>query len=229
MLQRLGLVFLRAALSLIAVLALAGCMVGQKGNVNFSDAPVNEEHGSNSPYGVVVIGIRTEDGTPSYGSLIGRRTQNLSLLWQQIDPETGDLGAIGRESFETHRGICRNHPACNDEDYTQIQYNLIKVTPAHYVLNAVKIQAQSYLLFLEGESSLLYDNNPLSLYRNKRVPGFEIKPGEIVYIGNYVFNATGEFAEFLRIESDPAEAQAALALYPDVRGDLTLRVPELTQ
>ena len=218
-----------SGLLLLLTLILASCS-NPKDAVNYISAPATVEHGPTSENAIVVMGIRTEDGNPNSHSLFGINA-HLGLTWRQVNLETGEfirdrVGLNDRADFESARFSCYGHPACNHGDYTQIQYNLLKVRPGHYLLELISKSRLRITLMVPEEKSLIYENSPGGLYEKNLVPGFEIGPGEIVYIGNYILNALGEFPELLRIESNPEEARQNLRLYPGVSGEMVVRVPE---
>ena len=229
MLQRRSKTFTRIALGFLLAVLLASCS-NPKDTVNYLSAPATVEHDPTSETAIVVMGIRTEDGNPNQGSLFGINSL-LGLVWRKVDLETGQFiydreFLNDRADFQSSRYSCGAHPACNRSDYTQIQYNLIKVTPGHYLMEKIHKQHQFITLMVPQEKSLIYENSPGALYKEGLVPGFEIRAGEIVYVGNYVLNALGEFPELLRIESNPEEARLDLPLYPNVSGEMVVRVPE---
>ena len=222
--------FCRIFLGLLLALFLASCS-NPKNAVNWTDAPATVEHDSTSETGIVVIGIRAQDGNPNSESLIGLNA-SIGLNWRLVDLESGKLEhdtvfLNDRADFTTKRFTCHGQPACNYNDYTEMQYNLVKVWPGHYLLKHIAHQNIRFTNMVPYEESLLFDTNPAALYEKKLVPGFEIKPGEIVYIGNYILNVLGDFPELVRIESNPEEARQTLALYPGVSGEMVVRVPEI--
>lgn len=216
-------------LVLLLAVFLASCS-NPKETVNFLSAPATVEHDPTSETAIVVLGIRTQDGNPNEGSLFGVN-EILSLIWRQVDLETGQFiydpqFLNDRGDFKTSRYSCYGHPNCNRGDYTQIQYNLVKVRPGHYLLQSLHKGDFRITLMVPQEKSLIYENSPGAIYKEGLAPGFEIRAGEIVYIGNYILNGLGEFAELVRIESNPEEARQDLPLYPNVSGEMLVRVPE---
>lgn len=218
-----------SGLLLLLTLVLASCGT-PKDAVNYRAAPATVEHDPTSENAIVVMGIRTEDGNPNQDSLLGVNAR-LSTRWRRIDLETGEFMydqqfIHDRAAFKSDRFMCYGHPACNHSDYTQIQYNLVKIRPGHYLLQSLSKDGVRTTLMVPIERSLIYENSPGGLYEKNLIPGFEIRSGEIVYIGNYILNALGEFPELLRIESTPEEARQNLRLYPGVSGEMVVRIPE---
>ena len=221
----------RALASAIIALAVASCANITDG-INDSEAPVNVTHSPNDPTGLAVMGTRTEDGTPQAFGLFGANYRPIHFFWLEYDPESGQIASRAFNdrsrdiNFEVTRGFCFNRPACNDDDYTQAEHVLIKLHPGLYILSSIRID-NKILQVSPVERSLLYDNNPVALYEAGLIPGFEIKAGEIVYVGDIILNATGEFPELLRVDSNPEQARAVLPLYPNVSGEMVVRVSEL--
>ena len=221
----------RALAAAVLALAVAGCVNTMDG-INDREAPVNVTHSPGAPTGLAVIGTRTEDGTPQAFGPLGPNYRPINFFWVEFDPESGQYASRAFKdrtrdtNFEMTRGFCRGRPACNREDYTQAEHVLVKLHPGLYILSSIRID-NKMLSVLPSERSLLYDNSPVALYEAGLIPGFEIKAGEIVYIGDIILNATGEFPELLRIDSNPEQARAILPLYPNVSGEMVVRVSEL--
>lgn len=221
----------RALAAAVLALAVTGC-VNTTDGINDREAPATVTHNPGAPTGLAVIGTRTEDGTPQSFGLFGANYRPIHFFWVEFDPETGQYASRAFKdrtrdtTFKFTRGWCFDRPACKDEDYTQAEHILVKLHPGLYILSTINID-NHYLSVLPSESSLLYNNNPVALYEAGLIPGFEIKAGEIVYIGDIILNATGEFPELLRIDSNPEQARAVLPLYPNVSGEMVVRVSEL--
>ena len=221
----------RALASAVIALAMAGCVSTTDG-INDREAPVSVVHSPDAPTGLAVIGTRTEDGTPQAFGLFGANYRPINFFWVEFDPESGQIASRAFNdrsrdiNFTFTRGFCGNRPACNREDYTQAEHFLVKLHPGLYILSSITID-NKMLSVVPSERSLLYDNSPVTLYKAGLIPGFEIKAGEILYIGDIILNATGEFPELLRIDSNPEQARAVLPLYPNVSGEMVVRVSEL--
>jgi hypothetical protein len=83
-----------------------------------------------------------------------------------------------------------------------VQYHALLVPPGTYVMKSVSIwhPAQTTVICLSQGTA-----------------GFELKPGEIIYVGNIALNR-GE--DVVRTGFDDAAAVAALQEYPNVQGEL---------
>ena len=215
---------------LALALLLVGCKTTSPPGLKVAGADV--QHGSESANGLVLVGIRTNDGNPLYWSIGFRLTGAVEVYWRRFDPETDSLLRGRSNLYRSFRHWCSkygNHPACNDDDYTQVQYNLSEVVPGRYLLESVRVTEKTGASYLSAERSLFSENSPNKRFASGVHPGFEVKPGEVVYIGDYVFDVNGEHAKFLRVESNPEQARAALALYPNVQGEMLVRVPEKSE
>ncbi len=221
----------RALAAAVLALAVTGCASTLDG-INDTEAPVNVTHSPDAPTGLAVMGTRTEDGTPEEFGLIGRNFRPIFFVWREFDPITKQSASRAFDDrtrdtvFVVRRGLCFNRPACNDEDYTQAEHVLVKLHPGLYILSWIRIDNR-VLNVVPSEGSLLYDTNPVALYEAGLIPGFEIKAGEIVYVGDIILNATGDFPELLRVDSNAEQARAILPLYPNVSGEMVVRVSEL--
>ncbi len=184
-----------------------------------------------SPYGLVVVGIRTREETPQISTLGLKSSSSVELTWRQFDYESDRVLFArnlysGRYQITTGRYRCylyRNHPGCQDEDYTSVQYNLLRVQPGHYLFQSMRVGSNRDVALLPRHQGFLHEGSATATYELGLLPGFEIAAGEIVYIGDYVVSVTGERPRLVGLGSTPDGARQALAAYPNVDGEMRLQ------
>ena len=184
-----------------------------------------------SPYGLVVVGIRTREETPQISALGVNLSRSVELTWRQFDYES-DRVLFARNphsrqyQIATGRYRCYlylNHPGCQDEDYTAVQYNLLRVQPGHFLFQSMRVGSDRDVALLPRHQSFLHEGSAIATYELGLLPGFQVAAGEIVYIGDYVVSVTGERPHLLGLESTPDGARQALAAYPNVNGEMRLQ------
>ncbi|MCG8475026.1 MAG: hypothetical protein MI784_06085, partial [Cytophagales bacterium] len=94
---------LASLICLAFVVLLAGCKLNDPGLfVSGTEA----QHSPESQNGLVLVGIRTNDGNPLYWSIGFRLTGEVEVNWRRFDPETDRLLYAAGNRFRSYRHWC---------------------------------------------------------------------------------------------------------------------------
>jgi hypothetical protein len=80
--------------------------------------------------------------------------------------------------------------------------------------------------FASATDSQLTDETLESKLKSGRIPNFQLKRGEIIYVGNFYFDVPyheEKMPRFIRYEIDETAARAYLAKNPTIKGEMTTR------
>jgi hypothetical protein len=186
--------FSRAA-AILALVTLAGCAGGPRHQVT-----PQTSFDAGSADGLVVIGMK---GTgPRITNAIGLEAAypGFSLTWVRTEQNAdGMWGAFVTVPRLANIGNIRD-----------VNYTAYTVPPARYFLNSITVVQTS---------GNVITTRRITLRRNPAL-GFEVKAGEIAYIGDFAIDAIGAPPQIEPIGHNDQAAAAAVKLYGKLKGDL---------
>jgi hypothetical protein len=187
--------FNRAVVVILALIALAGCASGPR-----HQATPQTSFDAQSADGLVVIGMK---GTgPRITNAIGLETAypGFSLTWIRTEKNADGMW----DAFVTVPRLA------NIGNVRDLNYTAYTVPPGRSFLNSVTVVQTS---------GNLITTRRITLRRDPAI-GFEVKAGEIAYIGDMAIDAIGSPPQIERAGHDDQAAAAAIKLYGKLKGDL---------
>ena len=177
---------------------------------------------TNSATGVVIVGIRNIEDINGDG-LFGDINQNWNVIWSRFDP-TSLFFHVPYENVRGYRLGCGLEDfalGCN-EDHSQVQYLALVATPGHYALREV-VLGLSHTIYASNGGSLIASNSLRQLLPAKRIPWFSIEAGEIIYIGDYVFDTKESPVKLVSIERSDEDVKQVRHKIPGLQGEIKYR------
>lgn len=207
-----GLIDTAKKLSICCVLALglAGCAQSISKTVEFT---------AESKSAIVVWGLYGDEQQRAYYGLWG--------YWSRIGPKDAGDSSSKADSFFTARRMCVLGPDCP----TTKEWFVHEVNPGKYAFVRTLL-TNGYFKYpnlygpIEWHNVFMQDMKKLDQNRewhNRFVHSFEVKAGEIVYIGDMIFNLAGfpnPQPVFFRNEE---AAKKKLATFKNIRGNMVYR------
>jgi hypothetical protein len=191
----LSLKIVNRAVAILAVIALAACVGGSR-----HQATPQTSFDTQSTDGLVVVGMK---GTgPRITNTIGLEIAypGFSLTWIRTEK---DAEGMWRSFVAVPR-------LANIGNIRDLNYTAYTVPPGRY--------------FLSGLTAVQTAGNLITTRRItlKRDPGlgFEVKAGEMVYVGDFSIDALGAPPRIENYGHDDQAAAAAIKLYGKIKGDL---------
>ena len=206
-----------ARLGLAALLACVACVPAPQPGFESNVAPRQTAGGTGSPRGIVVLGLVLSQHSRS--TLLVRKRKNWAVAWRRLD-DSGQIQAGGPAILARRGTACTAiviEPTGCNPDHSVVEYAVFAVPPGTYMLEKVQ-HADFTTPFTTPPDSPLFERDAPSNKARGDVPWFEVGAGEVVYIGDFVFDITGKVARLVEIRRDDAAAAEALARYPKVEG-----------
>jgi hypothetical protein len=183
------------AVEILALITLAGCAGGPR-----HQATPQTSFDAKSADGLVVVGMK---GTgPRITNAIGLETgyPGFSLTWIRTEKNADGIW----DAFVTVPRLA------NIGNIRDLNYTAYTVPPGRYFLNSVTV--------VQATGNLITTRR-ITLRRNPAL-GFEVKAGEIVFVGDFGIDAIGSPPQIEPIGHDDQAAAAAIKLYGKLKGDL---------
>lgn len=208
----------------LALTFLAACSTNERGT------PVSEElrFGAESPDALVIVGLRSTTKVTD-GGFIYERPLLWKITWSRFDP--GSLSfVVPLEDMTARRDNCplleHDTPFECSGDHRELQYTAKLVKPGMYALRQAA-HLNRTTVYATNERSLIVDHSLRLLLAKKKIPWFEAKAGEIVYIGDYVFDAAEAPIELETFERSDEALEQARSEIPGVKGEILYRGPDI--
>lgn len=206
-------------LALAAALLLGGCT-----KLNVEPMPTDYQFTPNDSWGLVVMGLAAAKQPPVDSNFV-------AVFWNRYDVAKQTVIPAPAKDVPLVFNLARGFKHDGSDSDTTIRYGMQRVPPGDYVAAQIMVQK-----FVNGKNTTLltrtYGNqqepvaanflasdDQLSV-ANRDVPRFTIKPGEIVYLGDFTIDVTVFPARIVKVEPHPAAAQEALDKRPNLRGEL---------
>ena len=206
-------------LGVACLLACGACVPAPQPGYDSNVAPRETAGGTGSPRGIVVLGLVLSEHSRS-SPLLVRKRKNWAVTWRRLDDDSGQLQPDGPAILARRGTSCTailvEVAACNP-DHRVVEYAVFAVPPGTYMLEKVQ-HADFTTPFTTTRNSHLFERDAPSNKARGDVPWFEVKGGEVVYIGDFVFDITSKVARLVEIRRDDAGATRAMARYPKVQG-----------
>ena len=214
----------------VGFIAVAGCGNALHGPADEVGAKASSEieFGPDSENAIVIVGVRSVSELILEDWLSDRR-QRWNATWARFEPDAVKF-VDPLEEIRTERYGCglsndyRNPFGCYDDQRVN-QYFVMVAEPGHYALRQVQhVFAEATIFAGEGES-LLFEQSLADGIKSGEVPWFQANPGEIVYIGDYVFDVAEHPVSLLRIERSDEVIDSYRARIPGMKGTIHYRGP----
>ncbi len=213
----------RALAAAIAFL-LAGC----SDRSLLKDAQFNADPaGRSEDKGLVVVGLRVAR-EPVLHNWIRGDVAHHPVYHVTLGDITSD-GKRGRVSRQID--ICEGarallNGALSDCVPSRTQYKLVTVPPGQYSLDSIRYQVERTIVTSSFLGNPAKPSQPVRLGGSVRNPAssFPVRAGEIVYAGDLDFDfAPQSLTPRLAVRRNDPAAQAALATYPGIVGQMVFR------
>lgn len=215
-----GCPLLQRVLSIVVVMAgLAGCA-----KLHVEPMPANYQFTPKDEWGLVVMGL-TAAKQPQV------EANFFSVYWQRYDVAKQVVIPAPAKDVPLVFNMARGFRHDGTDIDVSMRHGVQRVPPGDYLASQIMLQK-----FVNGkntqELTRTYGNQEKPVAANflaseeqlsvagKDVPRFTVKPGEIVYIGDYTVDVTVFPARILKIENNLARAREELAKRPTLQGEM---------
>jgi hypothetical protein len=198
---------------------VAGCATGGKPGRVVEAQRVFRSGGTTA---LVVIGAALNHKPQETFGLFGSPAW-WGASFSQIDRRTGTVipGGGQLNVWRDHCPPLEIKPNGCNEDYQVVSHFPFEVPPGDYMLTSVWGENGKITRFAREEASM-FANVPDSLATGE-VPWFSVQAGEVLYIGDLIFDLRGPTAKIVEIKRNDAGAQEMLRRYENIEGQIVFR------
>ncbi|MEK9969907.1 MAG: hypothetical protein VW600_12280 [Ferrovibrio sp.] len=209
----------QAALAVLLMAGLTGCS-----RLHVEPLTAAYNFTPKDDWGLVIMGLAAAQKPQSNTNFMGVFWQRYDVAKQTVIPAPAkDVPLV----FNLARGF-RHDQAGTD---TMVRYGVTRVPPGDYVATDIMVQRVSNERNIQEHSRTYgYQKEPVAAnflasdeqlsVANRDVPRITVKPGEIVYVGDFVIDANTFPVKIVRIEQNPERAREELAKRPNLQGEL---------
>jgi len=137
-------------------------------------------------------------------------------------PGVSAWSGIRDEAFPDFSFFLANTVGCLEKG-GHVGYSVLKVAPSQFVLNFFDGEQSKYL---RNRCRTIYTDDGISFsappFKERKAPKFAALKGEVVYVGDIIYEAPCNPKVIGVVRNDKA-AQAALADYPNFKADMVYR------
>ncbi|MBL8670693.1 MAG: hypothetical protein JNK11_08590, partial [Alphaproteobacteria bacterium] len=203
-----------AAAALVAAL-LGGCASDRSGAAAGTTdlAPLRN-------FAVVLVGVASAGETRTVGPF--GRIAPWRLAWLRVDVERNE-SVLPLRGFLIERSRCERRDSLGNEcvlDHQQMQYAAFVVAPGTYMLETIAV--------FDGEwketgvtrtgDDFVYKANVRSNALDNKAPWFSVAAGEIVYVGDHVYDLAADPPRLARVDRNLGAAKRALERFKNLPG-----------
>ncbi|QDO96614.1 hypothetical protein FNB15_04685 [Ferrovibrio terrae] len=209
----------QAALALLLAAGLAGCT-----KLHVEPLQATQVFTPQDEWGLVVMGLAAAQKPPA-------NTNFMAMFWQRYDVARQTVIPAPAKDVPLVFNLARGFRHDQTGTDTTIRYGVTRVPPGDYVATDIMVQKIANERTIQ-EHSRTYGNQDKPVAANflasddqlsvagREVPRITVKPGEIVYVGDFSIDANVFPVKIVRIEQNPARAKEELAKRPNLQGEL---------
>lgn len=206
-----------------ALLMLTACATSDE-----VGAPASKElrFGPESPGAVVIVGVRSLDDAEGLTILSSDTWQ---VVWTRFSENTFRFLRPYRD-IVSRRSNCvmtRLLPLGCSDDHRDVQYSVHVTQPGFYALREVRHGSRHRTVFATDETSLIIDSDLRSALQSDKLPRFQVKAGEIAYIGDYVFDVGDSPVKLVAMERSDEALEQLRGQIPGLKGEIKYRGSKL--
>ncbi|MCG8354123.1 MAG: hypothetical protein MI920_00995 [Kiloniellales bacterium] len=210
------------ALVAASLILLAACGSNKRGGYATDELQFD----GNSPDALVIVGLRSTAEVTD-GGLLGRPGR-WGVNWFRFDPESFELDDW-QKSLRVQRTPCLfnwTSPLGCKSDHRLLQYIFQLLEPGHYVLQQAW-NRHGTTVYASEQRSLIVEQSVEELVTKNQIHWFEVKAGEIVYLGDYVFDAAAGEIRLIKIERSDPDIERERSKIPGMKGTIHYRGPNI--
>lgn len=213
-----------AALRQGLLVAALGLVLGGCARLHVPPMPADYRFSPEDEWGLVVMGLASAKRPAP-------EVNFMALFWQRYDVARQTIVPAPAKDVPLVFNRARAFKHDGTDYDTTIVYGGTRVPPGDYVASQIMVQS-----FVNGKNTqhltrtygnqdkpvaanFLASDDELSV-ANRDVPRFTIRPGEIVYLGDFTIDPTVFPAKIVRITSNPEQARQELANRPNLKGEM---------
>lgn len=168
----------------------------------------------------VILGIGLTHESDRVGMFMMR--ENWTAAWVRVADGKPAKGDVIR-AVRTHCAVfAKERRVPCEEDHQKAMRQVFIVEPGEYMLSAVS-RSGVVTQFLGGSDSMFTSSDVEKKKAANKIPWFEVKAGEIAYVGDFMFDITDDKARLREVAYDEDAARKTLMLFPEIKGDLAVR------
>lgn len=213
----------RRAIVVLATLALASCALLSDASPS---AGVSTNELKTRGAGIIILGLNVLDTKSRSDSILAATLVGISAAFYPVDLERSVARAIlplpvaRRNTMQCLVG--QYDPDC---DLAQMRYVFLEVPAGEYGLFAFAAVWGRSVYETRFSKEMPHISKPDVPIDPAKLVRWRVGPGELVYIGDFTFDAHAFPTRIARLERSDAVASRALAQYPKLNREVQYRLP----